>query len=97
MPPREVFQVEEACDRNRAVMQANHAAITGGIIKDHITMRDGRKGGAWVQGEDMKNACHVGSSLRVLKPNRHTQMTTMVASVSVVEAEMDVATLAGDA
>jgi hypothetical protein len=95
MPPREVFQVEEACDRNSAVMQANHAAITGGIIKDHITMRDGRKGGAWVQGEDMKKACHVGSSLRVLKPNRHTQMTKMVASVSVVEAEIDMATLAG--
>jgi hypothetical protein len=95
MPPREVFQVEEACDRNSAVMQANHAAITGGIITDHITMRDGRKGGAWVQGEDMKQACHVGSSLRVSKPNSHTQMTKMVASVSVVEAEMDVATLAG--
>lgn len=97
MPQREVFQVEEACDRNSAVMQGNHAAITGGIIKDHITMRDGRKGGACVQGEDMKKERHVGSYLRVLKPNSHTQMTTMVASVSVVEAEMDVATLAGDA
>jgi hypothetical protein len=51
MPPREVFQVEEACDRNSAVMQANHAAVTGDIITDHITIRDGRKGGAWGQGE----------------------------------------------
>jgi len=75
MPPREVFQVEEACDRNSAVMQANHAAITGGIIKDHITMSDGRKGGAWGQGEDMKEERHVGSYLRVLKPNSYTQMT----------------------
>lgn len=95
MPPREVFQVKEACDRNSAVMKANHAAITGGIIKDHITMSDGRKGGAWVQGEDIKEERHVGSYLRVLKTNRHTQMTKTVASVSFVEAEIDVARLAG--
>jgi hypothetical protein len=76
-------------------MQANHAAITGGIIRDHITMSDGRKGGAWVQGEDMKKERHVGSSLQVLKPNSHTHTTKTVASVSVVEAEIDVATLAG--
>jgi hypothetical protein len=95
MPQRQVFQVEEACDRNRAVMKATHAAITGGLIQDPITMRDGRKGGAWAQGEDMQEERHGGASLRVLKPNRHTQMTKPVASVSVVEAEMDVATLAG--
>jgi hypothetical protein len=58
-------------------------------------MCDGRNGGAWVQGEDMKNERHVGSYLRVLKPNSHTHMTKMVASVSFVEAEIDVATLAG--
>jgi hypothetical protein len=96
MPPREVFQVEEACDRNSAVMQAHHAAITGGIIKNHITMRDGRNGGAWVSGEDRPTARHVGASRRVLQPKRNTQMTTTVASVSGVEAEMDVAALAGD-
>jgi hypothetical protein len=95
MPQREVFQVEEACDRNSAVMQANHAAITGGIIKDHITMSDGRKGGAWVQGEDMREESHVGSYLRVFKTNSHTHMTKTVAYVSFVEAEIDVATLAG--
>jgi hypothetical protein len=97
MPPREVFQVEAACDRNSAVMQANHAAIMGGIIKDHITMSDGRKGGAWVQGEDMKEERHGGSSLRVLKTNSHTQMTKTVAYGSFIEAEIDVAMLAGSA
>ena len=45
----------------------------------------------------MQTARYVGASLRVLQPNRHTQMTTTVASVSVVEAEMDVAALAGNA
>jgi hypothetical protein len=87
--------VEAAWDRNRAVMPAHQATITGGPLQDHVTMRDGRNGGAWVQGEDMKNAPHVGASLRVLQPNRHTHMTTTVASVSVVEAEMDAAALAG--
>ena len=96
MPPRKVFPVEAACDQHRAVMQANHATSTGGLIQDHVTMSDGaRNGGAWVQGEDMKKARHIGSSLRVLEPNRHTQMTTTVASVDVVDAEMDVAALAG--
>ena len=97
MPQREVFQVEEACDRNSAVMQANHAAITGGIIKDHITMRDGRKGGVWVQGEDMREERHGGASLRVLKTNSHINRTKTVASVSVIEAESDLATLADPA
>ena len=58
-------------------------------------MRDGRNGWAWVRGEDMQEARHVGASLRVLQPNSHTQMTKTVASVRVVEAESDVATLAG--
>ena len=89
--------MEAACDWNRAVMPAHQATITGSPIQDHVTRRDGRNGGAWVSGEDRQNARHVGASLRVLKPNRHTQMTTTVASVSVVEAEMDVAALAGDA
>jgi hypothetical protein len=78
-------------------MKANHAAITGGIITDHVTMSDGRNRGAWVQGEDMKEARHVGSSPRVLKTNSHTPMTKTVASVRFVEAEIDVAALAGDA
>jgi hypothetical protein len=38
----------EARDRNGAVMQANNAEIMGGIIRDLITMSDGRSGGAWV-------------------------------------------------
>jgi hypothetical protein len=97
MPPREVFQVEEARDRNRAVMQVDHAAITGSIINDHITMSDGRSGSAWVQGEDMRDERHVGSYLWVFGTDSHTQSTKTVASVSVVEAEIDVATLAGDA
>jgi hypothetical protein len=97
MPPREVFQVEAACDRNSAVMQADHAASTGGILKGHITMSDGRKGGAWVQGEDMREERHGGASLRVLKTNSHTNRTKTVASVSVIEAERDLAALADSA
>jgi hypothetical protein len=82
-------------DRNSAVMKANHAAITGGIIKDHITMSDGRSGGAWVQGEDMREESHVGSCLRVFGTASHKNITRTVAYVSFVEAEIDVAMLAG--
>jgi hypothetical protein len=85
MPPREVVQVEEARDRNRAVMKANHAAITGGIINDHSTMSGGRNGGAEVQGEDMREERHVGSYLRVCGTNRPTHMTKTMASVSFVD------------
>jgi hypothetical protein len=97
MPPRHGVPVEAAWDRNRAVMPAHQTTIPGSPTQDHVTRRNGRNGGAWVSGEDRQNARHVGASLRVLKPSRHTQMTTTVASVSVVEAEMDVAALAGDA
>ena len=47
-------------------MQANHAAITGRIIRDLIKMSDGRSGGTWVQSEDMSGKSQGCSCLRVL-------------------------------
>jgi hypothetical protein len=55
----------EARDRHSAVMKANNAEIPGGIIRDLITMSDGRSGGAWGQGEDMSGKSQGCSCRRV--------------------------------
>jgi hypothetical protein len=46
-------------------MQANNAEITGGIIRDLITMHYGRSGSVLVQGEDMRGESQACSCLRV--------------------------------
>jgi hypothetical protein len=51
-------------------MKAKSAEITGGIIRDLITMSDGRSGGASVQGEDMSRKSQGCSYLWVFGTDR---------------------------
>jgi hypothetical protein len=50
-------------DRNSAVMKANNAEITGGMIRDLITRGERRSGSVRVQGEDISGKSQVYSCL----------------------------------
>jgi hypothetical protein len=58
------------------------AEITGGIIRDRITMSNGRSGGAWVQGEDMSGNSQGRSWLRVVGTDK--RITSQIRRVWVV-------------
>ena len=60
----------DARDRNRAAMKANNAQITGGIIRDLITMGHGRSGSARVQDGDVRGKRQECSCLRVFGTDR---------------------------
>jgi hypothetical protein len=65
MPHRECSRCSEARDRHSAVRKAKMAEITGSIIRDLITMGDGRSGGGWGQSEDMSGKSQGCLCLRV--------------------------------
>jgi hypothetical protein len=54
-------------------MKANNAAITGGIIRDLITMGYGRSGGTRVQDGDVRGKCQECSCLRVFGTDNRMQ------------------------